>query len=259
MGTCQCKKKEKDIDEIISEKLNENLDNQDSKLKAKKPSEIPSQEFKEDNNIKNIEPVIEFNNQYSDNNNNNDHLEEDIDTNDLYPEDNFSKYIFENINKLRLNPSSYIDLIEDSKKNVTYDKKQRLVYKSKLKVALSKGIPVFDETIDILKQTQPMKKLIYNPKMNIPLPNTEEELKDKNYLKTKISELLNNGVKIRTFWRDIVKDPQTSFILMVVDDNGMKAGNKRRDLLNPNMKYMGITSTMIDKSFVCYLTFSDQI
>ena len=38
MGTCQCKKKEKDIDEIISEKLNENLDNQDSKLKAKKPS-----------------------------------------------------------------------------------------------------------------------------------------------------------------------------------------------------------------------------
>ena len=148
MGTCQCKKKEKDIDEIISEKLNENLDNQDSKLKAKKPSEIPSQEFKEDNNIKNIEPVIEFNNQYSDNNNNNDYLEEDIDTNNLYPEDNFSKYIFENINKLRLNPSSYIDLIEDSKKNVTYDKKQRLVYKSKLKVALSKGIPVFDETID---------------------------------------------------------------------------------------------------------------
>ena len=104
-----------------------------------------------------------------------------------------------------------------------------------------------------------MDKLIYNPNMNIPLPTTEEEIKDKNYLKNNVKELIKNKVKIRTYWRDIIKDPETSFILMVVDDSGTKAGNKRKDLLNPDMKYIGISSTMIGKNFVCYLCFSDSL
>ena len=174
------------------------------------------------------------------------------------PEDNFSLYIFEHLNLLRENPQSFIDLIEESKKNITYDKSKRLVYKSVVKVALSKGESAFDDAILVLKNTKPMNKLIYNPNMNIPLPTSEEEIKDKNYLKNNVKELIKNNVKIRTYWRDIIKDPETSFILMVVDDSGTKAGNKRKDLLNPDMKYIGITSTMIGKSFVCYLCFSDQ-
>ena len=103
----------------------------------------------------------------------------------------------------------------------------------------------------------PMNKLIYNPNMNIPLPISEEEIKDKNYLKNNVKLLLSNNVKIRTYWRDIINDPETSFILMIVDDSGNKAGNKRKDLLNPDMKYIGICSTMIGKNFVCYLCFSE--
>ena len=173
------------------------------------------------------------------------------------PEDKFSLYIFEHLNLLRENPQSFIDIIEESKKKITYDKNKRLVFKSVVKVALSKGEPAFDDAILVLQGTKPMDKLIYNPNMNIPLPTTEEEIKDKNYLKNNVKELIKNNVKIRTYWRDIIKDPETSFILMVVDDSGTKAGNKRKDLLNPDMKYIGISSTMIGKNFVCYLCFSD--
>ena len=104
-----------------------------------------------------------------------------------------------------------------------------------------------------------MDELIFNSKMCIPVPTNEKDIKDKNYFKDKVDEIINNNIIINTYWRDIIKDPETSFILMVVDDSGTKAGNKRKDLLNPDMKYIGISSTMIGKNFVCYLCFSDSL
>ena len=40
-------------------------------------------------------------------------------------------------------------------------KNGRLIYKSKVKVALKKGEESFDEAINQLKQTNPMEKLIF--------------------------------------------------------------------------------------------------
>ena len=286
---CQCAKQtENKNNEITSEKdiFQQSNDNNLTSLKTKKPEIIPSEDFNskmQNNYNSNIEPPIEFTNQIEKKENENEYLnnneninqniinsnpqienmknenynQENIKNKELKPEDNFSLYIFEHINLLRENPKSFINLIEDSKKKITYDKKKRLVYKSNVKVALSKGEPAFDDAISVLKNTVPMNKLIYNPNMNIPLPISEEEIKDKNYLKNNVKLLLSNNVKIRTYWRDIINDPETSFILMIVDDSGNKAGNKRKDLLNPDMKYIGICSTMIGKNFVCYLCFSE--
>ena len=286
---CQCAKQtENKNNEITSEKdiFQQSNDNNLTSLKTKKPEIIPSEDFNskmQNNYNSNIEPPIEFTNQIEKKENENEYLnnneninqniinsnpqienmknenynQENIKNKELKPEDNFSLYIFEHINLLRENPKSFINLIEDSKKKITYDKKKRLVYKSNVKVALSKGEPAFDGAISVLKNTVPMNKLIYNPNMNIPLPISEEEIKDKNYLKNNVKLLLSNNVKIRTYWRDIINDPETSFILMIVDDSGNKAGNKRKDLLNPDMKYIGICSTMIGKNFVCYLCFSE--
>ncbi len=179
------------------------------------------------------------------------------DAEDIIPEDEFSRYIYEQINKIRTNPQSYINIIEKSKENIIEDEKNRLIYKSKVKVALSKGKPAFEELILLLKKTQPTNPLKFNPKMNIPLPSTIEEIKDKNYLKIKVKELRSQNINIKSYWKDIIKDPETSFILMVVDDTGHNYGKKRKDILNPQTKYIGISSTFIEKSFVCYMTFSD--
>ena len=230
-------------EENIEDKNSENNKNEKIEKKSVKSDEKKS-EKKSMGSIKNLTEKSK-------------EIKNDSIPNDLIPEDDFSKYIFEQINLIRTNPQSFIPIIEESKEKIVTDKNNRLIYKSKVKVALSRGEEAFEESISILKKTKPMNKLVFNPNIVIPLPSKIEEIKDRTYLKTKVREIISKNVKITNYWKDIIKDPETSFILMVVDDTGQKQGMKRKDILNPKIKYIGICSTMIDKNFVCYMTFSD--
>ena len=174
----------------------------------------------------------------------------------ICPMDNYSKYLFEQINKIRSDPQSFIGLIEDAKDNIIKDRYGRIIYKGKIKIALSKGKPAFDEAIEFLKKIKPMKKLEFNHIISPKLPQNENEIKDKNDLKKKVENMINNGINIKSYWRDVIKDPEISFLLMIVDDNGVKSGKKRKDILNSSMKYIGISSVEINGKFVCYITLS---
>ena len=173
------------------------------------------------------------------------------------PIDEFSQYIFTYINKIRENPQSFIDNIEKAKFYIEYNSSNKLIYKKNIKVALSQGLPAFEETISILKIVKPMNKLIFEPKLMVKLPQNEEELLDKNFFKLEIKKMKEKGIPIKSYWRDIIKEPETSFLMMIVDDTGIKAGLKRKDILDPNMKYVGICSRTIGKYFICFVTFSD--
>ena len=173
------------------------------------------------------------------------------------PLDEFSQYIFTHINMIRENPQYFIDNIEDSKFFIGYNKSNKLIYKKHIKVALSEGLPAFEEAISILKTTKPMNKLIFEPKLVVKLPETEEDLINKKYFKLEIKKMKEKGIPIKAYWRDIIKEPETSFLMMIVDDTGIKAGLKRKDILDPNMKYIGICSKSIGKLFICFMTFSD--
>ena len=65
-------------------------------------------------------------------------------------------------------------------------------------------------------------------------------------------------MKVRAFWRDIIKDAEINFLLMIVDDNPIRRGAKRNDVLNPEMKYIGINSGIVGENFVCYTVLSDE-
>ena len=170
------------------------------------------------------------------------------------PKDEFSEYIFDNINQIRENPQSFIKVIEQAKKNIILDKRGIYIYKSAVKVALSRGLPAFDETIDFLKKLKPMPKLIFSNDLLIDVPINEEQLKDKKYMNEQINAKVQNGIPIKSFWRDIIKDHQTCLILMIVDDNGANSGKKRNDILDPNMQCIGIVSKKIGKNFASYIT-----
>ena len=64
---------------------------------------------------------------------------------------------------------------------------------------------------------------------------------------------IDSGMDIKSFWKDIVSDPESCFILTVVDDSGLDDGNKRIDILNKDNKYIGISTVKIGKSFACYI------
>ena len=182
-----------------------------------------------------------------------DSLEENI-IDKSVPSDEFSKYIFTQINLLRENPSSYINLIQGSESNIQRDKKNRLIYKTKLKVALDKGIKAFEEAKLILSNTKPMPKLNFDYDMKLKLPKNEINIKSNNYLKNQVLIKGDKGINIKAYWKEIIYDPETCFVLMIVDDNGKKAGFKRRNLLNPEYKYIGISSKNINNNFICYIT-----
>ena len=169
------------------------------------------------------------------------------------PQDDFSKYIFDNLNNIRENPQSFIPIIERAKSNIMYDKSGICIYKSSVKVALSKGEPAFDEAIEYLKNLKPMQKLKFSSDLLIPLPENEEQIKDRTYMNELINKKVQSGIPIKSFWRDIIKNRETCLLLMVVDDTGPNSGRKRSDILDENMQYIGITSKKIGKNFASYM------
>ena len=101
-----------------------------------------------------------------------------------------------------------------------------------------------------------MEILEFSPEITVDLPKNIEELKNTNDLKIKVESMVSQGINIKSYWKDIIRDPEISFLLMIVDDHGSRRGRKRKDILNPKMKYIVISSTEINGNFVCYLTLS---
>ena len=259
----------KNSNDNIIENNNNNSGNRTNDLDYKDKNLRINHDDNNSNNNNNNSNDNENNNDNYNNNNQNDNNNTDNENEsqnnenknifdpNLTPNDEFSKFIFENINKIRTDPKSYISKIRESENNITKDKKDRFIYKSNVKVALTKGLESFEEAINLLNETEPMNKLFFDPNLTIPLPETEEEIKDKNYLKEKVQELFQKR-SVKSYWRDIVKDKETSFLLSIVDDTGAKSGMKRKNILNPVIKYIGINSILIGKSFACYILLSDK-
>ena len=233
---CKCQNAEEKVDELKSSQkndLNNNLKPEKNQNVVKRPN-YNNKFYKEsyiNNNLCPIDPKAK-------------------------PKDEFSRYLFNLINSLRLNPPSYIDIILKAKNNISHESSGAIIYKSSVKVAINTGEKAFDEAIEYLKNTPPMDKLIYNPNLTIDLPTNENDVKSKSYLSGQIRKKIDLGVEIKSFWKDAVKDPDTCFILTVVDDSGKHAGNKRNDILNRNNRYMGISSIKLGRSFACYIVIS---
>ena len=175
---------------------------------------------------------------------------------------NYSEKIVELINNIRQDPSSYAEIIENSMINIVDDNnkndstKNRIIYKQKVKVALNKGREAFLEAAEILRNLDPLPPLEFIPEMCIPLPETEDELKDPSFLKSQVKELKDEGISIDVYFKDLIKVPEVSALLMVVDDSYKNTGKKRMALLSKDFKYIGVNSKFIGKSFVAYLAFS---
>ena len=101
----------------------------------------------------------------------------------------------------------------------------------------------------------PIKPLIFNEEILVPLPETEEEMKNPKFLKH-YGEITKQNTSLEVYFKDLVKDPDISVLLMIVDDNIKNAGKKRNCLLNPDYKYISINSKFIGKNFIAYFSFS---
>ena len=262
---CQCNKKNEEGSEDEIKK--DSLDNF-------------NEEMKKDNNFNNQEDIFGSNNEEG----NDEEFQKDADKfkasnqvneNNIDNEDYNEKLIEEKnekyrdypekmvdlINRIREDPASYADQIEDSIKYIVNERnkedetKNKIIFKKKVKVALTRGEEAFRESAEILRNTEPLPPLELNGNINIPLPETEEEIKDPKFLKEQV-KLLRETTNIDIFYKDLIKIPEVSALLMVVDDNVKNPGRKRNAILNKDFKYVGINSQFIGKKFVAYFAFS---
>ena len=191
--------------------------------------------------------------------NENNNFNEDIIQNEKYA--NYPDKIVELINNIREDPVGYADTVEQSIQDiVTEEDKEdptikRLIYKKKLKVALTKGEPAFHEAIEYLRSLSPLPPLEFSQEKCIPLPDTEEQLNDHTFLRNQV-KALREKTKIDVFFKDLIKIPEISGLLMIVDDTIKNPGKKRKALLSKDLKYIGVNSKFIGKTFVAYLGFS---
>ena len=233
--------------------------------------------FKEDNNFNNKEEIFGLNNQEENHEEqkendpklkgSNNKNQPDEDYNERLAEEKNAKYgnypekMLDIINRIREDPASYADYIEDSIKNIVeeIDKKDetktKLIYKKKVKVALTRGEIAFREAAEKLRNMEPVPPLELNENIIIPLPETEEEIKDPTFLKEQVKALREN-TNIDLFFKDLIKLPEVSALLMVVDDSVKNPGRKRQAILNKDFKYVGINSHFIGRTFVAYFAFS---
>ena len=175
----------------------------------------------------------------------------------------YPEKMLELINKIREDPVNYAEIIEDSIKNIIEvqneedENKPRIIYKNKVKVALTRGEPAFREAADILRNMSSLPPLELKNDICVPLPETEKEIRDSSYLKEQI-KILRDHVNIDVFFKDLIKIPEVSALLMIVDDSGKNPGRKRNSVLNKDFKYIGINSKFIGKTFIAYFTFSSE-
>ena len=189
---------------------------------------------------------------YEINNNYNDQNEKYAD----YPEK-----IVELINNIRQDPVGYADVIEDSIQNIIEEEDKndpsniKIIYKKKVKVALNRGEIAFREAVDILRSLNPLPPLEFSNEKCVPLPENEEELRRPAFLKEQVKKM-REETEIDVFFKDLIKVPEVSVLLMIVDDTNKNCGKKRLTLLNKDLKYIGVTSKFIGKTFIAYLAFS---
>ena len=116
--------------------------------------------------------------------------ENNIDPNLKYAD--YPEKIVELINNIREDPVSYADLIEDSIQYIAEEEDKndpsniRLIFKKKVKVALNKGVPAFQEAAEYLRSLTPLQPLEFKQEKCIPLPETEEQLNDPSFLREQV-------------------------------------------------------------------------
>lgn len=184
--------------------------------------------------------------------------------NELAPNLRYSDYpqkIVELINNIREDPVGYADIIEDSIKYIVEEEDKndpsniRLIFKKKVKVALNKGEPAFKEAAEYLRNLNPLPPLEFTQDKCIPLPDNEDELKDPTFLREQVRQI-RDRTEVDVFFKDLIKIPEVSGLLMIVDDTNKNAGKKRMALLNKDLKYVGVTSKFVGKTFIAYFAFS---
>ena len=172
--------------------------------------------------------------------------------------ENYSNLVFEIINEIRDNPPKYAIDIEDSMENIIETgelEQKKIIFKKQIKVGLNRGEPAFRDAAKILREKDHLYPFNFKKELCVPIPLSKSDLMNPNYLKNQINKIRQN-TKVDAYFKEMVKSPKISALLMMVDDNKENSGKKRMLLLSDELKNIGISSGFVEGTFVAYFAFS---
>ena len=160
-----------------------------------------------------------------------------------YPLSDYVKKVFNLINKVRVNPSEFVSIIETSSdKYVREFGGKKIFDNNKIKVSLNEGQEMFQDCANYLKSLQPMEELSFCDDIVIECPKDEKNIKDINFFREKLLKR-REKLGIEAYFKDSIRIPEISVLLMLVDDSIKNPRKKRLTLLNPKYKLIGISSS----------------
>jgi hypothetical protein len=101
---------------------------------------------------------------------------------------------------------------------------------------------MFKDCVEYLKTLNPMNELQFCDDIVLECPTEEKQIKDINIFREKVLEK-RDKCGILAYFKDSICIPEISVLLMIVDDSIKNPRKKRETLLNPNYKFIGISSS----------------
>ena len=177
----------------------------------------------------------------------NEKYEESKEITSIYPLTDYVKKVFFLINKIRTSPSEFVKAIEQAEKCIKEIDGRKVFDGNGIKVSLNEGKTMFKDCEEYLKTLSPMEELNFCDDIVLESPTEEKKIKDINIFKEKVLEK-KDKFGISAYFKDSIRIPEISVLLMLVDDAIKNPRKKREALLNPKFKYIGISASDVNIS-----------
>jgi len=174
--------------------------------------------------------------------------------------------LYYEINSVRTRPESLITKIEKYMNNISKQKNGKYYLKVDEinNINLNKGKKIFEECKNLLKGKIPVKQFILKNELTFPFPEYYTEVSEcikENYLTETINKIKENfkEFEIVNFHYDIMTfNTELSIVLQIVDDTNSMF-QRRNNLLNKNIKYIGINVGKVSEGiFLYYFLFAND-
>ena len=177
----------------------------------------------------------------------NDKYSESKEITSIYPLTDYVKKVFHIINKIRKSPSKFAQVIEQAENFIKEINGRKIFDGNGIKVSLNEGKSMFKDCEEYLKTLEPMDELNFCDDIVLECPTDEKKIKDMNIFKEKVLEK-KEKTGIIMYFKDSIRIPEISVLLMLVDDSVKNPKKKREAILNPKFKYIGISASDVNIS-----------
>jgi hypothetical protein len=179
---------------------------------------------------------------------------------------NFIEHYVKELNQCRTNPASFANVIEHHMQFIepNEDNNSRhaafYVREGMPKIALTRGVPAFQELADRLRNMEPMGKIELRQDLSVAIPD-QSKWSSKEHMahalkQVKVQNKQTHKYRNMNFHFDIGSPwSENSFVLQLVDDSPFK-GTRSRNILNPDFTYVGITSEKVKNKHCGYYLFA---